>query len=370
MSTPVFILSKIKNKLVLLILAPSLIIITILLLVTSGIHRYPLAVYSADVGFDMPTAGHMNISETLIKALDTSAFSLKQAKSPEEATRLYDSGAVKGMILFPEYFTEDLMIRMSDPSYEMEGKIVLRIADANPIARVIALSSVLKAAASAVAAQGGGLSLDSVSLPIDAKELVSGFAIAPAYIVQVLLGFIAYVITGIMALRAARDLREERRRIALRPFGSSALFTAAFALSGSLMYLSVVGAASAILGFGMNSRMLLAAAIVFALLCSSAALAFAAGIGSKASAGRVIPYFVLPLFFGGVILPIELLPIWLQWIKYIFPPYYGLGASMSIATRTPDRDLAFKIIATCVWALAFIVLGALLMKSRKGEQHE
>jgi Predicted membrane protein len=367
MSATILILSKIKKKLLALIFVPLVVIATLMLLFDNGLKRYPIVVCDEDQGFDMPMAGRVNIGQSLEAALRSPSFSLIHAVSPAEAKTLVEAGKAKAMLCLPAHLTEDLFIRMDDPSYVIEEKITLELQPANPLERILALSAIGRSCLGAIQAVAGDkLSLDSLPIPVELKGLIEGFKPAASYIPLALIGFVSYVLTGILSLLAAKDLRPHREELARSAFPAALVFVAAFALAGYLLYLGLLSAVALIFGLGLTTRMIEASAAVLLLLCVAPALSFAAGLAPDEARTRpVVPFLILPLFFGGFILPVEILPTWLQWIEYLFPPFYGLGAALPLALGEPASEGAFRIAATALWALAFLVAGIVFLRSKR-----
>jgi hypothetical protein len=350
----------IGKRLVMLVVTPLLVIVTLLLLLSNGLHHYPMVVCNEDQGFDMPMVGHLNVPETVVKALDARIFAITVVATPAEARKLYDEGRARVMLLFPAYLTEDVLIKQDDPGYAMPNKIVLQLAETNPLARIFALSAIGRTTMAALQESGSGLSLDSLPIPLDVKPLLDGFAKAQVYIYLALFGFYSWVLTGILSLQAARKLRGQP---GLRPGADGILvqaaFITAFAVAGWVLYLSLAWLGFLIMGLSLPAGFMTGAVIVLLLLACAAALAFAAGFpASRDWPGRVvIPYLIMPLFLSGFLFPAELLPVWLQWLTFLFPPHYGLNAALAVQLDARLPTTAASIAGTACWLLGFWVLG-------------
>jgi len=335
----------------------------------NGIHGYPIVVSNEDKGFDMPMAGYQNIPDKLIEALKTKAFTITTASTASEAQELYDAERVKGIICFPAELTENMMIKTSDPSYVLPDKIKLAIADSDPLTRIFVLSAIAKSCSSAIEEAGGVISTDSIPIPIDIEELAAGFSPATAYVFSALFGFICYVLTGIFALGTVVALRSEKRRMTAMTKPADLLsFVLAFGTTGYALYLALVSTVFSILGVAIEASLYTGSLLVFVLLCTGPAIA--AAVATNAPDARkarrpIIPYLILPLFLGGFLLPAELMPTWLQWIKFIFPPYYGLNAALAIELQESTRFLPWSILIACIWPLFFTVLGLIGLKKNQ-----
>jgi hypothetical protein len=358
-SFPVPWLKAMAKPLAVLIVAPLALILTLFWLLGQGLHQYPVVVCNEDQGFDMPMAGHINMPDMVLKALDTTNFAITVTASPAEAKRLYDAGAAKLLLSFPAHLTEDMFIKQDDPSYEIPDLIKVEFAEVNPLARLFILGSVARTTLAAVSASGGGISASSLPIPVDLAGLAGGFAKAPAYIFLGIIGFLAWVLTGVLALSAAWGLRGLDRPAGIGAAGGQAVFILAFALAGWVFYLLLSWLGSLILGLGLPAAFFPGAGLVLALTATAAAMAFAAGLhAATPERSRVaIPFLILPLFFGGFLFPVELLPVWLQWLKFLFPPYYGLNAVLGTQLENPLPWQLAAVAAAFTWLAGFWLAG-------------
>ncbi|MEI6875569.1 MAG: ABC transporter permease [Spirochaetota bacterium] len=360
----------VKKYLAILILAPFLILVTLFLLLGYGLHGFPIAVANEDSGFDMPMVGPLNIPETLVKALDPGAFAITRVAKAAEAQALYDSGKVKALLVFPAELTKNMMIKQDDPSYVLPDRFRVEVSGDNPLVKLFALATIARSSFAAMAESGGGISADSLPLPLDIEALASGFGGAGNYMLSGILGFIAYFLTGIASLFALLSLRKEGRLVGIGVGRFASTFVLSFGLAGWILYLGLALAVSAILGVALAANFLPASLVLLLLFSTAAGLALAAGtnVPSTDHARAAIPYLILPLFFGGFLFPVELLPVWLQWLPWIFPPSYGLPAALALGASRSAAWIYWSIGVSAVWAAAFLALGMVGLKRRAVEK--
>ncbi|MEI6386114.1 MAG: ABC transporter permease [Spirochaetota bacterium] len=349
-------LGKTKKHLAILLIAPLVLVSTLLLLLANGLHQYPLVVCNEDRGFDMPMAGPLNIPEKLVAGLDRKAFAVTELATPAEAEAFYKAGKARVLLTFPPELTQDMMIKVDDPSYVLPNKIRLEIASDNPLARLFVVAGIARGAVSTMAEAGGGISADSLPVPLDLESLIAGFGPAPGYMLTAILAFLAWVLTGVFAMLAISSIAKEGSLSFPAPLAPALALVLSFALAGWIEYLCLGWAASAILGAALPAQFLLGSLVLLLLLVAAAALGLAGGLASKPGhPNPVIPYLILPIFFGGFLLPLELLPTWLQWFPWIFPPFYGINAALAVELGRTTGFLPASIVITGLWAVLFIV---------------
>jgi len=343
-----------------LVLAPLAVVGLLLLLLGYGLHGFPLAVANEDAGFDMPMAGHLNIPDTLIKGLDTKAFAITRAATVAEAESLYASGKVKALLAFPADLTKNMMIKQDDPSYVIPDKFKLEVAGRNPLASLFVIAAIARSSLAAMADSGAGPTADSLPIPLDVDSLTAGFSAAQPYILGAVLGWLTWLLTGILALVTASSLRRSGAFAGVRALPYAALFVIVFALAGDLLYLGLSVEFALVLGLALPAGLLPAALLDLLLFATAAGIGLAAATNapSPERARPAIAYLVLPILLGGFLFPPELLPTWLQWLPYLFPPHYGLAASVAAQTGNFDSTSALLAGATALWALAFLALSA------------
>ena len=202
--------------------------------------------------------------------------------------------------------------------------------------------------------------------PLDIEVLASGFGGAGSYMLSGILGFLAYLLTGIVSLLALLSLRKEGRLAGIGVGRFASTFVLSFGLAGWILYLGLALSVSAILGIALAANFLPASLVLLLLFSTAAGLALAAGTNAPSTdhARALIPYLILPLFFGGFLFPVELLPAWLQWLPWIFPPSYGLPAALALGASRSAAWIYWSIGISAVWAAAFLALGMVGLKRR------
>jgi len=339
-----------QKYLVGLVVGPLLVVTTLLLLLTQGLHQFPLAVSQEDTGFDMPAAGHVNIPESLAKTLDANVFALHPAKTAAEAQALFDSGSVKAMLSFPPGLSEDVFIKQDDSTYVFPAKIKLQVVGDNPLLKLAVVASLAKGFVPVIA-QSGSFSADSLPIPIDLGALIDGFANAEPFMFATLFALLVSVLTGLFSLFATKA-RAKTGLLDPKKGASTALaHIVSFAVAGSVLYLSLLSITYWLLALPFTAGMFWASLVLFVFFWACAGLGQAAGSNVPERSIAIVPFLILPLFLGGIFAPVELLPTWFQWIEFIFPAHYALAAATNVE---------FAKLPSFGWDLGLLFLFALI----------
>ncbi len=335
-----------------LLVAPLVIVTTLLWLLTQGLHSYPLAVSNEDAGFNLPGSGLVNVPETLVKTLDANVFRVTTVKTAAEAQALLANGTVKALLTFPKELTEDMFIKQDDPTYVLPAKIQIQVVGDNPLAKLEVIAALAKGFIPAIQ-ENGGLSADSIPIPIDLGALADGFGSALPYLVATLLGLLTSVLTGIFSMLATRQRLADKafapKKAPLQALGH----ISSFALMGTVLYVGLVSVTWGFLSLSFTAELFWAAGLVFVLHWAVAGLGLAAGTNAGERAFAVVPFLILPLFFGGFLFPAELMPTWLQWLEFVFPAHYGLAAASAVQLGHYPSYFWLDITILSVFALAF-----------------
>jgi len=317
-----------RRTLAAFVLAPAVILGTLVLMFRGGFREIPIAVVNEDKGVEIPMMGFMSMPEKVLAGLHKETLRVTLTNA-EGAKALADKGRVKAVLYFPENFTRGMMAKMENPAASLGAKIELRL-DRTAFLTSMAIQLHLMSVFMDLAKEQGGES----PLPIDMEKPLYGEGAGPVeYVLPGLLTFLIFLLAGIFAMVLIGG--------GAKPAQAIAAVTAGSWVQAALLILVSVP----LLGMKVGGHYVVAALLV-ALLgwCGAACGAFLAAAGR----GRIPPpIFVLPILFSGAILPLELLPIWLRPLKWAMPPYYAAG---------PVRELLYRGTGPWEAALPAVVL--------------
>jgi len=80
--------------------------------------------------------------------------------------------------------------------------------------------------------------------------------------------------------------------------------------------------------------------------------------------GSLLMFSVLGEFFAGAVIPVPLMPTWLQNIVYLLPFHYTADFPFRVYSgHIPTSEAIIGILAQLVWLVALILLGNFAFKS-------
>lgn len=354
------IISKdIIRRAVMLALAPLVVILTLVLIFKVGVHAVPVAVYNADKGIDMPMMGHVAIPDTILSSVRKGLI-ITNVTSRDAGNKLIAEHRVRAYFEFPEDLTREMMIRMDDPSYIMTSKIGITLTKGNPLVNAGIVAQLGQAFLKNMKSSGAPL-----PIPVDINGVISSIGNPGDYMMTVLLGFLAFVLTGVFTATALIAIRKSDT------FAQSGISRASvctlitiFTAAGTTMLAGLTVGIYLLIGAPLHAPVLIAMAFSIVLIATAAALAAAIGLHAPKTedAFRIIPLLILPLFFGGFLVPAESMPVWLRFIQYIMPPSYALKAGALIAMQQASP---YFISNVCIAVALPLVFGVLAVTGAK-----
>lgn len=360
------VLLRIKGKhLVALILAPSVLILLLGLLFGTGLKTASIAVYNQDQGFEMPGMGLVSIPQQLLSGLDKSVFKIINADSEDAAFRLVKEGKASIALSFPTGLTEELMIKLDDPAYMMKVKIRLSLDTANPLVTALTAAKI----GSALKKNAQGFNLEQLPLPVDLSTLhKNGLPNMGAFILPGVLLLILYIISIMATTAVTRELKQEEHGLVTgKPNGAFILiFTLVLSLQALLLFLTGVW----IFQVTIPGNVILGALSVLGLIFCGAAFGtlFTTILKRSEVLPRAVMMAILPIFFSGVLLPLELLPGWLRWICYFMPPYYAVQSFRVFTLYQMQHDGAWLML-TALFTIGLVLTAAAITAKPKSAVH-
>jgi ABC-type multidrug transport system permease subunit len=337
-----------RKMLAAFILAPALLIGTLALIFRGGFRDIPVAVVNDDPGVEIPLMGFVSMPEKILAGLEGKAVRLIKTNLAG-AQALAERGEARAILHFPSNLTRELMARMENPASALSTKIEFRL-DRTAFLTSMVLQQKIMGAFLALAKEQSGES----PMPIDMdKPLYGGEIGGVEYLMPGLLAILLFILAGIFSLSLARGLEGGERAL----HGMLAVFFA------SLVQTTLL-ASMLIPLFEMQIAGHWALAILLYALLSACAAAIGTFLGLLGRGNKPNPapaFFILPLFFSGALLPLDLLPNWLRPLKYLLPPFYAATPARELLYRGggfSGHAIDFAVLAaiTCVFALAALRL--------------
>jgi ABC-2 type transport system permease protein len=344
------ILTKSGKVLAAFIAAPAVLVFLIVLMLMGGVRGLPLAVVNQDSGVDMPFMGHVSIPDQFLKSLDAKAYKVITLSNEAEGVALVKKGKAYGVLVFPPDLSKEMLIKADDPSYEVQGKIKLRTDQSRTTAAALLQLGIMNGFMKLATAQGG-----KSPMPLDTSDPVFGKDLQlPDFLIPGILILLSFLLTLVgTAVLGGQAYRQSAARVPAKISGVFTVFLAASAVQLGLLF----AAAAPLLGlhFLGNAGFVLLALLLFLIAESAIGSLFAVISGGPEYAPLAAVIGVLPILFGNVLLPIELLPYWLRPLKFLMIPYYGADAFRNVTLRVlPLRESAADLIVLAGFAVLFL----------------
>lgn len=352
------ILEENKRFILGIIILPALLIGLIGLIFGKGVREVPLAIVSRDTGIELPFVGKVSFSQQVIERIDKNIIKLIEVKDENEAFQMLKRGEVFGVLIFPENFTKEMLIKMEDPKYQLSEKIVLKSDKSSIVVFGVVMSTILNSFMDLVK-QNSGNSI----LPIDVQ---AAFGVENVVFGDYILsGIITLLVFIISVVGISLIMLKDKRKFLFSNYSSVEVIFSYLLVFSIVILVSVVlmySVSIPLFNMNLNSGAWVALLGTFLYLLVSVSLGVFIGLSLKNYEGLRVALVasILPLFFGNVILPMEAMPSWLRPIVYIFPPYYGVKIYRGAMLKQLGLyDLSPEFIILGIFFAGFLLLSFL-----------
>ncbi len=322
-----FVASFIKRNLkslVALMVVPALVIGFFGLIFGEGVRDVSVVVVNHDQGVDIGM-GKMLFSEEFLNLLDIKVFKLVYEKDRKKAMELVFQGKANAIIYIPENFTEEMLLKMQDPTYNLSSRIEVKVDRSNPVVGGVIMQNILNSFMNMIAQRSGS----SSPLPFDLEGIIENQEVNFA---DFLIGniIILFVFIIMFLSTSATFIREVNGKFLDNISPSFILVTHLFTffIVGLIQAILVYLVAVPLFSMNIQGQYLWSFATVALNIGMAVCLGLLIAVLAK-NMEKVIPFLgfnILSIFFGNVIVPIEAMPEWLRVIAYLFPPFYSIQA--------------------------------------------
>jgi len=351
-----------KEIIVGLLVIPFLLVLFLGLIFGDGVREVPVGIVKNDRGFSIPLMGEVSVSGQLLKNIDKKVIKIVEVKNEEEGLELLKRGKINALVVFPENLTEELFLKMEDPTYQMKSKIKISFDKSRMISSSVIMSSFMKAFLGIAKQNLGGS-----PLPIDLGEILSftDVSFGDFFIPGIVSLFMFLIVSVLSAFVFVQD----KFALNLQKYNPTTVGLFYILFLSFVSFLSIVLVFSiAIPLFDMHLKPSIwipaLAFFVFSVASVSMGILPAAVSNDILSALRFPALVgVFGIFFGDVLLPMEAMPSWMRPIVYIFPQHYSAKIyRWSIIKDLGISDLWIEFTVLTAIAIVFFVLSLLFIK--------
>ncbi len=359
-----------KRSLAMLFIAPIFAMCIFGLAFSGDVEDVKVIIVNQDQGFTPPMGNNTYFSEKIISHLDTNVLNIENMDNVDEARQQVKDGKASAVIIFPENFSKNAILKTKNASYPDSAEIIIQGDDSITNIKNALLKTVNQALSDTMAAEGVNPALKVTSDPIYGKD-----AEFIDFFVPGILAFVVYLLTTILTLITFVGERSNGtlERVLASPvtegevvtgyaitFGTLGILQVALLLIIAIMVFNIMVVGNVLLAF-------LAVAIL-AVTCQALGILLSSLAKRPEQAIQFFPFVILPAFLlSGVFWPIQAIPEWLRPLSYLVPPTYAVDACRAVMLKGWGLDrIWFDLVALVIFAIVFMVLAVYSL--RKGKQ--
>ncbi|MCC7551363.1 MAG: ABC transporter permease [Methanobacterium sp.] len=358
-----------KRSLAMLFLAPIFAMCVFGLAFSGDVEDVNVIIVNQDQGYTSPMGDTTYLSETIISNLDTKVLNIKNMGNVDEARQQVIDGKASAVIIFPENFTQNALLKTQDPSYPDSAEIIIQGDDSITNIKNSILQTVNQALSDTMTAEGVEPALKITSDPIYGKD-----AEFIDFFVPGILAFVVYLLTTILTLITfvGERVNGTLERVLASPVTEGEVITG-YALTFGVLGVVQVALllAVAILAFNIivvgNVLLAFLAVAILAISCQALGILLSSLAKRPEQAIQFFPFVILPAFLlSGVFWPIQAIPAWLRPFSYLVPPTYAADACRAVMLKGWGLTKIWPdLLALVIFALLFLGLAVWSLKRGK-----
>jgi ABC-2 type transport system permease protein len=318
-------------------------------------YGFSVNVSNVKTGFiddDRPYLG-LDLSNNITVALATDqtvALSNITGTSLQDAGGLIRSGQYTCIVYFPQNFTRALITHMGNVN------VTILIDNSNPQVSQAVLGSI-HLAIEKVLTKGSNIGFDTI-YAYGNEDLKTIDYMAPG-IISFAIMIIAILLSVVMIVRERRDGTLER--VLASPSTKMELilgYMFAFTVISAIQSTLILGLTIVLFDLTVRGSILLAYVIIVLFGMGSLAMGIALSVLAKTElqAVQFVPMIIFPsIILGGMIIPIETMPSWLQVFCYLIPMTYSTQALRDVMVKGLD------ITAVSGYIIALLLILSLML---------
>jgi ABC-2 type transport system permease protein len=357
-----------KRTLAMLFIAPIFAMTVFGLAFSGDVEGVDVIIVNQDQGFTNPLGTTTYISQTIISHLDTKVLIIQNMSNHDAARQKVVDGQASAVIIFPENFTENAVLKTQNASYPDSAEILIQGDDSITNVKNSILKTVTDALSDTMAEEGVNPALKITSDPIYGKD-----AEFIDFFVPGILAFVVFLLTTLLTLITFVGERTNGtlERVMASPitegeivtgyaitFGTLGVVQVAFLLIIAIVFFNIMVVGNVILAF-LTVAILSLVSLSLGILLSSLAK-------RPEQAIQFIPFVVLPAFLlSGIFWPLQAIPDWLRPLSYLVPPTYAVDACRAVMLKGWGLDRIWPdIVALIIFAILFLTLATWSLKRR------
>lgn len=358
-----------KRSLGMLFLAPIFAMCVFGVAFSGDVEGVNVIIVNQDQGFTPPMGETTYFSTEIISNLNTTTLKIENMSNVDEARKKVENGQASVVIIFPEDFSKNAVLKSQNQSYPNSAEIVIEGDDSVTNIKNTIQSTVNTALSDTLADKGFTPAIKVTSNPIYGEN-----ADFIDFFVPGVLAFVVYLLTTILTLinfvgeRANGTLE----RVLASPVTEGEVVTGyaitfgTFGIIQVLLLLAIAIMVFKILVVGDVLYAFIAVAIL-AVACQALGILLSSLAKRPEQAIQFFPFVILPAFLlSGIFWPLQAIPYWLRPFSYLIPPTYAVEACRAVMLRGWGLDkIWLDYLALIIFALLFMGLAVWTLKRGK-----
>ncbi len=359
-----------KRSLAMLFIAPIFAMCVFGVAFSGDVEGVNVIIVNQDQGFTPPFSGETTyLSKEIINNLNTTILNIQNMNNIDEARLIVEKGQASAVIIFPEDFSKNAILKSQNQSYPSNSEIIIEGDDSITNIKNAISKSVNQALSDTLIENGVTPAIKVTSDPIYGED-----ADFIDFFVPGILAFVVYLLTTIITLITFVGERSNGtlERVMASPvtegevvtgyaitFGTMGVIQVALLLSIAILVFNVMVVGNVLLAF-------LAVAIL-AITCQALGILLSSLAKRPEQAIQFLPFVILPAFLlSGVFWPLQAIPEWLRPFSYLVPPTYAVDACRAVMLKGWGIDKIWPdILALVIFALFFLILAVWTLKRGK-----
>ena len=359
-----------KRSMAMLFLAPIFAMCIFGVAFSGDVEGVNVIIVNQDQGYTPPFGNTTHLSDKIISHMDTTVVNIENMTNLDDARQEVTDGKASAVIVFPENFTQNAILKTKNASYPDSGEIVIQGDDSITNIKNAIFKTVNQALSDTMSDEGVKPALNVTSDPIYGKgaDFVDFF-------VPGILAFVVYLLTTILTLITFVGERSNGtlERVLASPVTEGEIVTGyaiTFGTFGILQVALLLLIAILVFNIMVVGNVLLAflAVAILAVTCQALGILLSSLAKRPEQAIQFFPFVILPAFLlSGVFWPIQAIPEWLRPFSYLVPPTYAVDACRAVMLKGWGLDKIWPdLMALVIFAILFMVLAVYSL--RRGKQ--
>lgn len=358
-----------KRSLGMLFLAPIFAMCVFGIAFSGDVEGVNVIIVNQDQGFTPPLGETTYFSVDIISNLNTTTLNIENMSNVDEARKKVENGQASAVIIFPEDFSKNAVLKSQNQSYPNSAEIVIEGDDSVTNIKNTIQSTLNTALSNTLVNKGFTPAIKVTSNPIYGEN-----ADFIDFFVPGVLAFVVYLLTTILTLinfvgeRANGTLE----RVLASPVTEGEVVTGyaiTFGTFGTIQVLLLLIIAITVFKILVVGDVLYAfiAVAILAITCQALGILLSSLAKRPEQAIQFFPFVILPAFLlSGIFWPLQAIPYWLRPFSYLIPPTYAVEACRAVMLKGWGLDKIWPdYLALIIFAFLFMGLAVWTLKRGK-----